>query len=101
MTFRFDYNITSDPEFVQDIGHGEIKVTNISPKLRGNPKVVVDPITGDKSHNIHLEYVDLPTADFDAKLEGEDIADIINLYSDTIIDVMKQQVMTNFSDPMK
>lgn len=61
--------------------------------MKGNPKVIIDPETGEKQHKIELEYVALPTADFETHLEGGDIAATVAYFSDDFTEFIKKQVM--------
>ena len=87
--------------FIQDIGKGYIQVVNLSPKLAGSPRVVKNETTGEKSHEIELDNVELSADNFEVTLDGGDIAYIVSGFSDTYIEYIKTYIMTQFSESMR
>lgn len=88
-TFDFKYNITTDPEFIQDIGSGTIEVINLSPKLSGSPRVMIDSNSHEKAHRIDIDHVELSSEGFDVTLDGGDIAFIVSGFSDTYTEYIR------------
>jgi hypothetical protein len=92
--FQFDYNLTTDPWFIQDIGIGSVGVKNLTMILAGSP--MVEEIDGQKNHEITISQAEFSSDYFNIDLIGGDIASLMSGFSDTFSTFVKTYIMTKF-----
>ena len=95
----FDYNITTDPWFVQDIGVGMVDVKNLTMILAGSPKV--EEVDGVKNHQITISQAEFSSDDFDIEFHGGDIAMLMSGFSETFTTFVRAYIMTKFDTAMR
>lgn len=99
--FDFDYNITTEPEFVQDIGHAQIIIQNLTGEMAGDPVVGFDNDRHRTAYNIDIQMAKFSCKNFSLNMDGGDVAELVNGFSGISADFIREFILTNFNEPMR
>jgi len=97
--FEFEYNITSDPELISDVGKGTIVIDKLSMKGTGQPHV--DYQHSKLEHVMELDDISISCNSFTASLDGGDIALVVNSLTGILTAFIREYVMKTFDERMR
>lgn len=100
-TFEFEYNVTSDPELIQEIGKSQIVVRNLDITGSGSPLVEFSNAAQANEYKIEISAIKMQVESINASLHGGDVAGIINMFSDTLTELWRNFLMRSFDDAMR
>ena len=89
--FEFEYNITSDPELISDVGIGKIVIDKLSANGTGQP--MVDYVGPKLAHMMELDDISISCKNFTASLGGGDIATVVNSLTGIVTAFLREYVM--------
>lgn len=99
--FDFDYNITTDPEFVQDIGHAQVIIQNLTGEMAGDPVVTFDSDQQRPAYNIDIQMAKFSCDNFTLDMDGGDVAELVNGFSGISAGFLREFILTSFNEPMR
>jgi len=66
--FEFNYNITSAPELINEVGIGRVVLTNFNISAAARPMIVVNPETGRNEYEVQISNIYLNAENITASL---------------------------------
>ena len=95
--FDFEYNITTDPELLQDVGRGKIIIDSLTADLQASQNLQFDS-DGKMVTALNFDRITLSCANFDAQFRGGDIALVANSLTGIVTAFIKEYIMRQFDD---
>ena len=89
------------PEFVQDIGHAQVIIQNLTGEMAGDPVVAFDNDKQRSAYNIDIQMAKFSCDNFSMNMDGGDVADLVNGFSGISTDFIREFILTNFNEPMR
>jgi hypothetical protein len=97
--FEFEYNITSDPELISDVGKGTIVIDKLSMNGTGQP--LVDYNDYNLEHVWELDDISISCNSFTASLDGGDIALVVNGLTGIVTAFIREYLFKTFDTKMR
>lgn len=102
ISFEFDfyYNLTTDPELLQDIGVGNIIIDKLSVSASGSPKKVHNEEKEKNDYEIEMNDIAFSVKNFTCGIDGGDLATLVNSFSDILAAYIKDFLLIKFNKSM-
>lgn len=97
--FEFEYNITSDPELISDVGKGTIVIDKLSMNGTGQPQVDFEDYS--LEHVMELDDISISCAKFTASMDGGDIAFVVNGLTGIVTAFIREYLFKEFDSKMR
>jgi hypothetical protein len=91
----FDYHVLTNPELVDDKGTGRAWLKNL------NISVLASPSVENSFFQIDFQEIQLDIEDFGLDLQGQDLATIIDYFSDTLKEFIRQYLLGKLNERTK
>lgn len=91
-SFDFDYNITTDPELLQDIGKGSLTIESLSADVEATKDLKFGSDNNMQSV-LKFDHIKISCSNFDAQFHGGDIANVANGLTGIVTAFMKEFIM--------